>query len=160
MHGESEGPRAEVGGRCRELSRQQPRPESFAAGEAPQSAGGLGHGRDTTLALGPPPRACAAPPRPEESAVSRIPRAPLWAVFTLPPASVSLLRSPRPRPAAATPMDTQPRRPGWLRGGGRERWPSIERNIGRAAATTGPLRPFLVENAGARRAQRAAPQGP
>lgn len=50
--------------------------------------------------MGPPPRARAAPPRPEESAVSRIPRAPLWAVFTLPPASFSLQCSPRPRPAA------------------------------------------------------------
>lgn len=106
MHGEC----VDWGRGCRELRCQQPCPESFAAGEAPQPAGGLKHGSgggDAALALGPPPRARAAPPRPEESAVSRIPRAPLWAVFTLPPASFSLQRSPRPRPAAG-----RHRRPG------------------------------------------------
>lgn len=113
MHGEEDWGRG-----CRELGRQQPCPESFAAGEAPQPAGGRRQGKragDTALALGPPPRARAAPPRPEESAVSRIPRAPLWAVFILPPAR-QLLAAVQPEaergPAAATPTDTQPRRPG------------------------------------------------
>lgn len=141
-------PRRGSGYHCGELSRQHPHPESFAAGEAPQSAGGRGHGGDTALALGPPPLACAAPPRPEESAVSRIPRAPLWAVFTLPPASGSLQRSPRPRPAAATPTDG-------LRGGGGEDRPS-QKHPARRRNRRAP-EALLVENAGAR---AAAPQGP
>lgn len=60
-------------------------------------------------------------------------------MFTLPPASVSLQRSPRPRPAAATPTGTQPRRPGCGAAAG-----SPHRKTRRAAATAGPLRPFLL----------------
>lgn len=103
MHGEEDWGRG-----CRELGRQQPCPESFAAGEAPQPAGGRRQGKragDTALALGPPPRARAAPPRPRRapSAEFRAPRCGPC-LSCRPPASFSLQRSPRP-------SEAPPRRP-------------------------------------------------